>query len=405
MTLKSFFVHRNVEVEMAKRKRERVAKGVNYFPELKIYEVHVSKRHPILRQSRSLRRLKDYDGREITSLAQAQAILPHMKRELEERVLNNPHPFWVEVVKNFSDNMRNNGYMIETVRNYESSLAKHTFKRWDKKKVNEITSSMIIDLFDENLQWSDHHKKAMRKHVRAVLEYAVEKDYLNKNPMPKIRCKAAQKLKTVLTESQIQRLLAKSIEHDFELKEHVFMSVRLGCRPGELRFLKWSSIDFENKLIYIKGSTTRSGLEKSTKTGEDRVLPMTKSMETFLRRLKLTTHKDQYVLPLVPTWVKHEQSREFKKFLQKIGLPIIRYYDLRASWCTLLLAKGIPTAKVMLLGGWKKISTMDYYLRMAGIHVKDGLDSIDHLEFDKIEAEIIPMREAGHLGVVSLKKV
>jgi integrase len=388
---------------MAKKaKREKVAKGINYIPDLKIYEVQVSKRHPITRQSRNLRRLRDYDGRPITSLAQANALLPHMRREIAERVKDNPFPYWKDVVKEFSQNMLVNGYILETVKNYELSLAKHTYERWKFKKINEITSSMILDLFEENKSnWSDHHKKAMRKHVKAVLEYGVEKNYIQRNPMPKVRCRAAQKLTTVLTEKQIHLLLQKCSELDFELKEHVFMSVRLGCRPGELRFLKWSNIDFENKLIYIKGSTTRSGLEKSTKTGEDRVLPMTKSMELFLRKLRFKTGGISFVLPQVKAWVKHEQSREFKKFLNLIGLPIVRYYDLRASWCTLLLAKGIPPVKVMSLGGWKKLGTMDHYLRLAGVYIKDGLDCLDHLDLDKKEAEVISLCEAARNTVVN----
>jgi integrase len=398
----SFFFKTEEEATVAKVKSEKVAKGINYVPKTKTYIVQVSQRHPMTRQSRNLRRIRDYDGHPITSLAQAEAMLSHMRRELRERIKNNPFPYWKDIVKEFAENMRISGYIFETVKNYETSLAKHTYERWKFKKINEITSSMILDLFQDNQEnWSDHHKKAMRKHVRAVLEYAVEKDLISRNPMPKIKCRAARKLTTVLTESEIQLLLQKCSERDFELKEHIFMSVRLGCRPGELRFLKWPSIDFENKLIYVKGSTTRSGVEKSTKTGDDRVLPMTKTMETFLRRLKLRTHKQEYVLPFAKAWVKHEQSREFKKFLKEIGLPVVRYYDLRASWCTLLLAKGIPPAKVMALGGWKKLATMDHYLRLAGVYIKDGLDCLDHLDLDKKEAEIIEMRNIPRDTVVN----
>ena len=153
-------------------------------------------------------------------------------------------------------------------------LAKHTFKRWEGKKINQITSTMIRELFLDNRQiWSEHHRKSMRKHVKAVFEFALDAEFIPKNPMPKITCKTGQKLKAVLTEKQNTKALQESKAMNFfELKEHVFLSIRLGLSAiRELRFLKWEHIDYDNKLIFIKGSVTRSGLEKGTKTDEDRV--------------------------------------------------------------------------------------------------------------------------------------
>lgn len=101
--------------------------------------------------------------------------------------------------------------------------------------------------------------------------------------------------------------------------------------------------------------------------------------------------------------MKGEQARELRKFLSFIGLPEIRFHDLRATWATLLLSKGVPTIQVMALGGWKEIKTLNHYVRLAGVYVKDSLDCIDDLEFRVNEAKILGLHNESHKHVVNTK--
>ena len=52
-------------------------------------------------------------------------------------------------------------------------------------------------------------------------------------------------------------------------------------------------------------------------------------------------------------------------FLQGLGLPRIRFHDLRATWATIMLSMGIAPIKVMIMGGWKDLKTMQFYIRKA----------------------------------------
>ena len=54
-----------------------------------------------------------------------------------------------------------------------------------------------------------------------------------------------------------------------------------------------------------------------------------------------------------PTLYKH-----FKSTIRELGLPDIRFHDLRATWATIMLSKGVEPIKVMSMGGWKDIKTM-----------------------------------------------
>jgi hydroxymethylglutaryl-CoA reductase len=41
-----------------------------------------------------------------------------------------------------------------------------------------------------------------------------------------------------------------------------------------------------------------------------------------------------------------------------------------------MLSSGIPEPVVMKIGGWKRTSTMDIYLRLAGVETKGATDSL-----------------------------
>ena len=79
-------------------------------------------------------------------------------------------------------------------------------------------------------------------------------------------------------------------------------------------------------------------------------------------------------------------------FLTGLGLPAIRFHDLRATWATLLLSKGVEPIKVMIMGGWKDLKTLQIYVRKAGVEMKGATDCLDfhnkHPEF-KREAEVL----------------
>ena len=42
-----------------------------------------------------------------------------------------------------------------------------------------------------------------------------------------------------------------------------------------------------------------------------------------------------------------------------------------------MLSKGIPPAKVMMMGGWKDIKTMMIYMRKAGVDIRGITDGLD----------------------------
>lgn len=96
----------------------------------------------------------------------------------------------------------------------------------------------------------------------------------------------------------------------------------------------------------------------------------------IFKRLKLDFPESSFVLPRIDKWDRGEQARELRMFLEGLGLPRIRFHDLRASWATIMLSKGIPPIKVMMMGGWKDLKTMQHYVRKAGVNIKGITDDL-----------------------------
>jgi integrase len=74
-----------------------------------------------------------------------------------------------------------------------------------------------------------------------------------------------------------------------------------------------------------------------------------------------------FVLPRFKDWNNGDQAVPLKTFLRSIKVRPIKFHALRACFATQMLASGIPSPIVMKIGGWKKSSTMDIYLRLSGV--------------------------------------
>lgn len=112
----------------------------------------------------------------------------------------------------------------------------------------------------------------------------------------------------------------------------------------------------------------------------------------LLKELKLKSAGSNFVLPRLSKWDKGEQARELRIFLKLVGLPEIRFHDLRASWATWLLGKGVVPVKVMAQGGWKDMKTMMIYLRKAGIDIVGSTSVLDDIQTHGVgQAEVIAL--------------
>lgn len=149
-----------------------------------------------------------------------------------------------------------------------------------------------------------------------------------------------------------------------------------GLRNGELYALKWKNVDLERRIIFIKSSWNKKNGFKETKSGDDRVIEVAKSLMPLLETLH-SCRVDDFVLPRIHRWTTCDQARVLREFLIQNNLPQIRFHDLRASWATIMLSRGVEPIKVMSMGGWKDLKTMQLYIRKSGINIQGITDKLN----------------------------
>jgi len=191
-----------------------------------------------------------------------------------------------------------------------------------------------------------------------------------------MKFKIGEKLKSVLTLEQMKTLLNYAKSSDHEWYPIWAMALYTGLRNGELYALTWDKVDLDNRRAVIDSAWNSKDGFKDTKSGHDRMIELAPELVVLLKQLKLKSTDRHFVLPRIDRWDKGEQARELRRVLEGLGLPRIRFHDLRASWATMMLSRGIEPIKVMSMGGWRDLKTMQRYIRKAGVDISgisDGL--------------------------------
>lgn len=189
-----------------------------------------------------------------------------------------------------------------------------------------------------------------------------------------------EKFPEILTLTEIRKFLLEAKRQQHEWYPIWSMALLTGMRSGELYALEWDDVDFENNLLRVtKSYNKRTGEIKSTKAGYWRSVPISPELNKLLVELKSITGLEKSVLPRPRYWQRGEQSVPLREFLKAVGLPSVKFHTLRACFATQLLSDGVEMTKVMKIGGWRDIKTMQIYLRLAGVDEKGATDGLRFL--------------------------
>lgn len=330
----------------------------------KTYRVSYSRRHPVTKEATSLTRTG------IKTMEEAKRTYNGLIIKMEQKLSSSMYPLWPEMVDRFIEAFKNRGIANNTVYNYRTGLYAHTLKKWEKRQVNEIGTSDIRQLVLEDLaEKSEALRKDILKYVRAVFNYAADAGIILRDPTPKLKFKKNLKIKSVLKEDEIFHLLKMAKENNHPWFPVWALACYTGLRSGELYALKWDKIDLTKRMMIVSLSWNGKNGFKETKSGDDRIVEIAESLLPLMEDL-YRNRTTQFILPRFESWEKNEQARVLQNFLEKINLPRIRFHDLRASWATVMLSKGVEPIKVMSMGGWKDLKTMQIYIRKSGINIQ-----------------------------------
>ncbi len=282
--------------------------------------------------------------------------------------------YWLE-------NVSKPSVRITTYTNNRIAIEKHLIPGLGHMKLQKLTMQHIQAFYAKKLKSGMTATNVLKIHgtFHTALEHARRTKSISINPCSDVDLPRRNEIERVpLTPAQARILIQKIKGHPLE--GILTTALASGMREGELLGLRWSDVDLDAKTIQVSRTLVymaRYGfVEHKPKTarGKRKILLADFAIET-LKRHRVSQLETR--LAVGATWVDRDlvfpdkdgdfQSgntllRRFYKLLEEIGLPRIRFHDLRHSAATLLLSMGISGKVVQQILGHSKINiTMDRY--------------------------------------------
>lgn len=291
-----------------------------------------------------------------------------------------------------------------TKKSYESTIENHIKPVLGKKRLQELTP-VHIQQFVNHLESHKVKDKPLNpktvKNIHGVLHSALRQafriGYLRVNPASLTILPKRPKVEiTPLQDEQVAQFLCSIKGHPFE---NVYLvDLFTGIRQSEIIGLKWDDVDFEHGNITIRrqlqfvGSKYGGYCFTTPKNNKPRQIIPAKFVMDVLRSQKRRQAEMKFAVG--PAWdnsenlvftnelgahLKHDLIyRHLKRIFAQMGVPKLRFHDLRHSYAVLSIQAGDDIKTVQEnLGHYSAAFTLDVYGHVTGRMRRDSSERMD----------------------------
>jgi integrase/recombinase XerC len=219
--------------------------------------------------------------------------------------------------------------------------------------------------------------------LRSFFKWAVRGKVAGSNPMVQIRTpRQTKRLPKAITIEQVEQLLSAPEEKDvLGTRDRAILQTlySTGLRVSELVGLTFADVDFEQRVLRVKG-----------KGNKERLVPLgERAMDTmgrYVERLRTDPRFGNILkgeADKTPLFInKHGKRlssrsvrRKLDKYLGMVGLDSsISPHTLRHTFATHLLDNGADLRAVQALLGHQSLSTTQVYTHLSGQRLRDAYD-------------------------------
>jgi len=205
--------------------------------------------------------------------------------------------------------------------------------------------------------------------LQGAFERAVEFEMLDRNIFKKIKkLKPPQNQPLFLTKEEFEQVLQNENEEKFRLIYR--FAVYTGMRMGEIRFLRWGSINFETDMITVVNHE-----EFTTKSKKSRNIPLHRSLKDDLLIKKGNPEDYIFIYKHKMLFSKDLISNNFKAAIRRAELnDKYHFHTLRHTFASWLVQKGVSIYEVSKLLGHADIKTTEIYAHLKENNLRNSVN-------------------------------
>lgn len=273
-----------------------------------------------------------------------------------------------ELVNDFRTNYMARRLKPTTIQGYERNINAYILPFLSEKPLESVNYSLIDD-FVQKMGFQGLSNTSI-VYVLATLSkmyaYAVKRQYTNYNPLLSYdypRKNAFQY--TTLTQEQIENLLEAA--KDTDEFPALLLACHYGLRRGEACGV--NTKDIVGNVLHIRRTSTRIKGQTVTTTPKNDKVRCVKLLEDDTLALanydrKRKKNKSGALMRDVDgaTVTPNAINKRLRKHLRELGLPRVRFHDLRHSYATIMMQNGINPKIVSTVLGHSSVDiTLDLY--------------------------------------------
>ncbi len=286
-----------------------------------------------------------------------------------------------EYLENWLENVHKPIVRLSTYLNYRKLLKNYIVPGLGKVKMHKLTPQQVQAFYSKKI--SDGLSPKTVNNIHGVLHKALD-NAVKWNILPRNVCDAVtppripRKEKNVLTKEQAHLLLQEVKAH--RLEALLALAITTGMREGELLALRWQDISFEDRSLQVKRAVSYlkeyGYVESEPKTAKSR---RTIKLPVFVIDILIRhrAQQEERQREVGSAWMSKDlvftnaqgyyfssstMRKVFRRFLISIGLPHMRFHDLRHSAATILLTMKVHPKVVQEILGHSQIAmTLDVY--------------------------------------------
>jgi len=269
-------------------------------------------------------------------------------------------------------------YMMTVRRNFRPDVYRlqklcDYFKNVDLRAI----SPMMIERFRKSKLHEGRTKSTCNRYLqlmKRMFNLAIEEGYTEENPVRKVKLFSEKdNLKErILTEAEEEKLLEVCSE---TLRPIILVALNTGMRRAEILNLKWNHIDFEAMKIRVE----------KTKSGKVRFIPINSILFYVLQRLRAEKGQSPFVFLNPKTGKPYlDMKTGFKGTCRRAGISNLRFHDLRHTFASRLVERGVDIETVKELLGHHSITVTQRYTHSSDERKRAAVEQLSR----KIEQKI-----------------